>query len=79
MQGDKKMWHSNKSVIRTHSKNGTKMAWAMINGISGWLRIKPTCVDGVANILLILSSAKANGRNVDVYINGDQIEQATLR
>jgi hypothetical protein len=73
------MWYTNKSVIRTHSKNGTEMAWAIIDGISGWKRIRPTCVDGVTNILLILSAAKANGRNVDVYINGYYIEQATLR
>jgi hypothetical protein len=69
----------NKSVTRTHSKNGTKMAWAIINGISGWKKIRPTCVDGVSNILLILATAKANGRNVDVFINGSYIEEATLR
>jgi hypothetical protein len=73
------MWYYNKAVIRAHSKNGTRMAWAIVDGISGWKRVKPTSADGVVNILLILSTAKANGRNVDVYINGNDIEQATLR
>ena len=73
------MWYMNKSVIRTHSKYGSKMAWAIVDGISGWQRVKPTSTDGVANILLILSTAQANGHKVDVYVNGGFIEQATLR
>jgi hypothetical protein len=55
------------------------MSWAIIDGISNWKRVKPTSADGVSNILMILSTAKANSRKVDVYINGNEIEQATLR
>lgn len=73
------MWYNNKSVSRTHSKNGSRMAWAIIDGISGWKRIRPTSVDGVANIFLILSVARANNRKIDVYIKDNYIEQATLR
>jgi hypothetical protein len=73
------MWYFNKAVIRALSKNGTRMVWAIVDGISGWKKVRSTSVDGVENILLILSTAKANGRNVDVYINGNEIEQATLR
>lgn len=73
------MWHNNLSVTRTHSKNGSKMAWAIISGISGWKRIKPDSSDGVTNVFMILNAALANNRKVDVYINGAYIEQATLR
>ena len=73
------MWYNNRLVIRTHCKNGTKIAYAIIGGISGWKRIRPTSTDGVTNIFMILSVARANGRNVDVYIQDNYIEQATLR
>ena len=36
------MWYNGKSVIATHTKNGTQMAWAIVSGVgSGWLRITP--------------------------------------
>ncbi|MCP5002646.1 MAG: hypothetical protein GY941_01650 [Planctomycetes bacterium] len=73
------MWYDNKAVIRTHSKNGSRMAWAFIEGISGYKRIRPTSNDGVTNVFLILSTARANNRRVDVYIRDGYIEQATLR
>ena len=73
------MWYNNKTVVRAHCKSGTKMAWAMISGISGYTRIKTTSADGVSNIFTILSEALANNRKVDVYVNGGYIEQATLR
>lgn len=74
------MWHNNVSVVRTHCKNGAQQAWAIIGGIAGWKRVRPNAADGITNIFMILSAARANGRNVDVYIDGsDQITQATLR
>ncbi len=73
------MWHNNKAVVRTHSKNGSLMAWAIIDGIGGWRKIRPTSNDGVTNIFMILSTARANNRRVDVYISDGHIEQATLR
>ena len=73
------MWHNNKKVLLTHTKNGPRMAWAIIEGISGWQRIHPTSIDGVANIFLIVSTAQANSRKVDVYIKSGHILEATLR
>lgn len=73
------MWHNNRSVVRAHSKNGTRQTWAIISGIAGWKRVRPTAADGVTNIFLILSVARANNRKVDVYIKDNYIEQATLR
>lgn len=72
------MWHNNKSVTRTHAKNGTQMAWAVIGGLGGWRRITPNAPDGVTNVFTILSCALANNRKVDVLIVNDQIQQATL-
>ena len=73
------MWHNNKSVVRTHAKDGSKLAYAIISGMSGWKRIRPSQSDGVSNIHLLLSTALANNRRVDVYIENNQISQATLR
>jgi hypothetical protein len=63
------MWTNNKAVIRTHAKSGTRMAWALIEGISGgYKRIRPTSADGVTNIHLLLSAAGANNLSVELYI-----------
>ncbi len=73
------MWHNNISVIRTHCKNSSQAAWAIVSGISGWKQIKPSSADGVTNVFSILNVALANNRKVDVYIKSGYIEQATLR
>jgi hypothetical protein len=73
------MWYPNKTVVATHAKDGTRMAWAIISGIAGWKRIRPNSPDGVTNLHLLLSTARANNRKVDVYIVSNQITQATLK
>ena len=73
------MWHNNVTVVRTHAKHGTQMAWAIFGGIAGWKRIRPLAPDGVTNVFMILCAALANGRRVDVFLNGNYVEQATLR
>ena len=72
-------WNLNKTVLRTHAKNGSKMTWAIINGISGWLKVSPATADGVTNVFMVLCEALANNRKVDVYIINGQITQVTLR
>lgn len=73
------MWYRNKAIVRTHSKNGSQMAYAIVDGISGWKRIKPGSANGVTNVFMILTTARANNRKVDVYIADGHIQQATLR
>ncbi len=74
------MWYNDKQVIRTHVKHGTQQAWAIVSGVSNvWLRIKPNSADGVSNIYMILSTALANNRKVDVFVENNEISQATLR
>lgn len=72
------VWQPNKRVIRTHCKNGSQMAWAILEG-TGWIRVKPQTPDGVTNTFLILCTAMANNRRVDVYMQGGEIQQATMR
>ena len=73
------MWYNNKTVERTYTTNDSQNAWAIISGISGWKKIKSGATDGVTNTFMLLSTAKANGRQVDVYIVNNQIERATLK
>jgi hypothetical protein len=72
------MWHNNKSVTYVYAHVNTKMAYAVISGIENWKMIAPNSSDGVTNVLDILSTAKANGNNVNVYIDNDQIVAAYL-
>ncbi len=74
----KQGWYTNQTVVRTHAKCSSQMAWAIISK-SCWLRIKPASGDGVGNIFMLLCDALANNRKVDVYVRNGQIEQATLR
>lgn len=72
------MWHNSKTVQWVHSKNGSQACWAIVEGLNGWKRVKTGSTDGVTNIYLTLCMAKSNGKKVNVYINGDTIEQVTL-
>ena len=73
------MWSNNKTVIRTYTSYHSQNAWAIIDGIAGWRKIKPGASAGVTNTFMILSGAKANNRKVDVYIVSNRIERAVLR
>ena len=68
----------NKRVIRVHVKDGSRQAWAILDG-SGWLRVRPTAPDSVTNLVALLSEALANDRRVDVYVSSGQIAQVTLK
>jgi hypothetical protein len=71
-------WSNNRTVVRAHAKNGPQQTWAILDG-TGWIRVKPNAPDGVTNNFVILCEALANGRKVDVLLQGGQITQATLR
>lgn len=73
------MWHNDKSVQWAHCKSGSQAAWAMIEDINGWKRIRTGAPDGVTNLYAMLTIAKANNRKVDVFIKNDMIEEVTLR
>lgn len=72
-------WQNNRLVQRTYGHTNTRLAYAIIEGLSGWIRIRPASTDGVSNVLDILKVAQANGRRVNVYINSDgQIHAAYM-
>lgn len=71
-------WSNNRTVVRTHAKNGAQQTWAILDG-TGWVRVKPNAADGVTNNFVVLCEALANGHKVDVLLQGGQITQATLR
>ena len=67
------MWHTNKLVLYSYAHVNSKLAYAIIEGISGWKRIAPTSPDGVTNVLDILKVAQANKRRVSLYIADDEM------
>ncbi|MGD8663164.1 MAG: M6 family metalloprotease domain-containing protein [Desulfobacterales bacterium] len=64
-------WINNKLVLYTYAHANSKVAYAIIESLSGWRKIAPTSADGVTNVLNILDAAKANGKRVNVYIGSD--------
>jgi hypothetical protein len=74
------MWYNNRKVIAAHAKDGSRQAWVIIeNAPPGWLKIRAGADDGVTNLLTMLTIACANGRLVDVYIDGNEITQVTIK
>ena len=71
-------WSSNRTVVRTHAKNSTQMAWAILDG-TGWIRVAPRSPDGVTNNLAVLTEALANSRKVDVLLQQGSITETTIR
>lgn len=72
-------WVNDRSVLRTHAKNGAKQTWVYLVGGSGWLLIEGTSTDGNTNLFLTMCEALANNRKVDVLIQGGRVVQATLK
>jgi hypothetical protein len=72
------MWHNNKTVQYVYVIHVSQAAWAIFAGIPGWKRIKPGAPDGVTNVTALLCAAKANNRNVNVYIVGNEIQRAVM-
>ncbi len=70
------MWYFGKTVRYVSSDVNSKWCHAIIDGIPGltdWLIIAPTSTDGVTNVLAILTAANANGHQVNVRIDANQI------
>jgi hypothetical protein len=63
------MWHTNKLVQYVYANVTSMYAFAIIEGLSGWIRISPSSPDGVTNVLDILNVAKANDKRVNVYVD----------
>lgn len=72
------MWESNKDVQHLYATHGATQVWAIFSGLPGWRRLSPDSPDGVSNVAALLASAKAHGRKVSVFINGNEIERALM-
>lgn len=72
------MWESNKTVQYLYATHGGYV-WAILDGVSGWKRIRSGSPDGVANVARVLTTAKYHGRKVNVFLDDNQIERAILR
>lgn len=73
------MWHNNVSVNRVYTSHHSQNCYAIVSGVSGWKKVKTGASDGVSNVHIALSAAKASNRNVDVFIVSNEIERVTLR
>jgi hypothetical protein len=63
------MWTMINQVYTSyHSQN----AYAHLVGTGAWHRVLPGAADGVTNVHLILSTAKANGRQVYVVLDASK-------
>ena len=59
-------WVFGKNVRYVSGDHNTNWAHAIIEGFDGWRRIKPSSSDGITNILLILKTAVAYAKKVNV-------------
>jgi len=66
------MWHNNKLVLATYIHHTTQWSWANLDGL-GWRRIKDGAADGVTNLTILLNSARASGRRVNVFIDTNNL------
>lgn len=62
---------SNKKVTRTYTSPHSQNAWAYLHGI-GWRKIEKKSDDGVTNMFLIVTAARAHNRTVSGTINSDK-------
>lgn len=74
------MWTNNLSVHNTYASKDSQNCWAILSNAPGtWRQIKTGSADGVTNVFLMLCAARANNRNVDVYIVSNMIERVVLK
>jgi M6 family metalloprotease-like protein len=72
-------WLNDRTVYRTHAKNGSNQTWVYLVGDSSWLLTGGASTDGNAMLFTTLSVALATNRKVDVLISGGKVTEATLK
>jgi hypothetical protein len=61
------MWTNINQIYTSHHSQN---AWAHLAGTNAWHRIAPAAADGVTNVHLVLTAAKANGKQAYVVFDG---------
>jgi hypothetical protein len=57
-------------INQVYTSRDSQNAWAHLAGTNAWHRILPGSADGVTNVHLILTAAKANNRQAYVVRDG---------
>lgn len=70
-------WISNVTVTQVYASRDSQNAWAYFAGY-GWRRIQPGTADGLTNMLTLFAYARAKGKAVTVYADGDGVYQAYM-
>jgi hypothetical protein len=61
------MWTNINQIYTSHHSQN---AWAHLAGTNAWHKIAPNAADGVTNVHLVLTAAKANGKQAYVVLDG---------
>lgn len=72
------MWETNKVIQHLYATQNAQQVYAIFDGLAGWKQIASTSPDGVTNVTKLLTTAKAHGRKVNVYLTNDQVERALM-
>ncbi|MDX1638080.1 MAG: M12 family metallopeptidase [Balneolaceae bacterium] len=70
-------WHRNKDVLLTYASYHSQNAWAYISSM-GWRKITTGSPDGVTNMFMAFCEARAKGKKVNVYADGDSVYRMEL-
>jgi C1A family cysteine protease len=71
------MWQSNVTVTQTYATPHSQNAWAHFQNL-GWRKIQTGSPDGVTNMLVLFAQARADGRPVTIYVDGDFVYRAYM-
>jgi C1A family cysteine protease len=70
-------WLANVTVGQVYASRDAQNGWAYFVGY-GWRRIRPGTADGITNMLVLFAFARAKGKPVTVYADGDSVYQAYM-
>jgi C1A family cysteine protease len=70
-------WQSNLVVTQVYASRDSQNAWAYFQGL-GWRKIVPGTPDGVTNMLVLFTEARAYGKQVTIYADASAVYQAYL-
>lgn len=71
-----KLWHT-ANVSQTFSSYHSQNGWLHLSGL-GWRKVNPGSSDGVSNVMAIAARARAFGRPVSVFADGNVVYELSL-